>query len=138
MLCRLAILTTPGYRERTTPDGCSDAIHRFKANVLRTTGTRRRRAPRRGQASPGIASPAAGTPGITAPAGPARASTAARPRAASGIGPAGRRVSTTQLSHVRAAAGGALDPIEPNSATQRAVRSVRSRLMLDVAVSPDA
>jgi hypothetical protein len=49
---------------------------------------------------------------------PTRASTAATPRAASGIG---RRAgeSNDRLTHVRAAAGGALDPIEGNSAKDR-------------------
>jgi hypothetical protein len=50
------------------------------------------------------------------PARPARASTAARPRAASGTGPAGRRVGRqTQLRPRRRRRR--LDPIEPNSAT---------------------
>jgi integrase len=47
-------------------------------------------------------------PSTTAPAGPARASTAARPRAACGIGPSGQASRTTGLTHARAAAGGAL------------------------------
>ena len=45
----------------------------------------------------------------TAPAGPARASTAARPRAASGIGPSGQASSDDEPSPVRVAVGGALE-----------------------------
>ncbi|HSZ29502.1 MAG TPA: hypothetical protein VK784_07070 [Pseudonocardiaceae bacterium] len=48
-------------------------------------------------------------PDGTVPAGPARASTAARPRAASGTGPAGTR-DEYRLSHDHAAAGGVLEP----------------------------
>jgi hypothetical protein len=43
------------------------------------------------------------------PPGPARASTAARPRAASGIGPSGPASGQDQPNHLRATAGGALD-----------------------------
>jgi hypothetical protein len=55
----------------------------------------------------------------TAPAGPARASTAARPRAASGMGPSGQVSSDDEPSPVRVAVGGALDPLETYSATQK-------------------
>ena len=47
------------------------------------------------------------------PPGPARASTAGRPHAASGIGPGGQgEQDRVSHSHIRAAAGGALDPGE--------------------------
>jgi hypothetical protein len=49
------------------------------------------------------------------PAGPTRASTAARPRAAGGIGQAGL-VNSDDDSAAYGAAGGGADPIEPNSA----------------------
>jgi hypothetical protein len=53
----------------------------------------------------------------TAPAGPPRASTAGRPRAASGIGPSGLASGEDQPSTSAPPAGGALDPLEDNSAT---------------------
>ena len=108
MLCRLAILTTPGYRERTTPDGCSDAIHRFKANVVADNGNPEAPCP----------SPRSGVAGYRFPQRPAHPASPRPPGRSARARPPGRAQQaepdrragedTTQASHASAGAAGAL------------------------------
>jgi hypothetical protein len=60
-----------------------------------------------------------GSQGPPPPAGPARASTAARPRAARGAGTERAGEKRRNLNHVRAAAACALRPVKEDSATHR-------------------